>query len=448
MNTRTARRGPSYLGVSGWAAILGSSQPATQLEQDLHLDVAIVGGGFAGLAAARRLKQINPDAKIAILEAVGIAEGASGRNSGFMIDLPHVLTSDDYAGEVATADAETIQLNRLAIEFNKGAVDEYRIPPAYFDPCGKINGARSEASVAHNKSYAEHLGRMGERCELLDAKMMREITGSDYYRSGLFTPGTVMLQPAGFVRGLCAGLKESGIQIYERTVVSEMRRVAGKWVLFAGGKHVVCDKVILATNGHLESFGFARRRLMHIILYASMTRDINEAEIGELGGNPRWGITPADPMGSTVRRIDVPQGGNRIVIRTCASYRPDLEPQSDALLRAMRVHREQFDRRFPKLRAVGMDYSWAGNICLSLNDVSVVGEVDENLFSACCQNGLGAARGTLSGIGAAELVAGESSPISQYFKAAAEPKMLPPWPVAELGANAVIKWKEWRARNE
>ena len=73
---------------------------------------------------------------------------------------------------------------------------------------------------------------------------------------------------------------------------------------------VTCEKIILANNGHLESFGFAQRRLMHIFLYASMSPDLDKTALKKLGGQARWGITPSDPLGTTVRRIDSAQGGN------------------------------------------------------------------------------------------------------------------------------------------
>ena len=82
-------------------------------------DFVVVGGGFAGLSAARRLTQLQPGARIVVLEAGRIAEGAAGRNSGFMIDLPHDLASEDYAG--AGDDRVMIGLNRQAIAFARAA---------------------------------------------------------------------------------------------------------------------------------------------------------------------------------------------------------------------------------------------------------------------------------------------------------------------------------------
>ena len=74
-----------------------------------------------------------------------MAEGAAGRNSGFMIDLPHDLASEDYAG--SGDDRKVISLNRQAIDFARSAVEEYGIDANYFDPVGKVNGAASAAGT-------------------------------------------------------------------------------------------------------------------------------------------------------------------------------------------------------------------------------------------------------------------------------------------------------------
>lgn len=158
------------------------------LTEDRTADVTIVGAGFAGLSAARRLHQIDPGLRIAVLDAGRVGEGAAGRNSGFMIDLPHDLQSDDYAGHAADNDRIMTGFNRAAIAFAAQAVADYGIDPAYFDPVGKVNGAAGDGAHAQNLSYARHLEALGEPCEMLDAQAMQELTGSSYYRSGLYTP--------------------------------------------------------------------------------------------------------------------------------------------------------------------------------------------------------------------------------------------------------------------
>uniref|UniRef100_UPI0035149B4F NAD(P)/FAD-dependent oxidoreductase n=1 Tax=Cognatishimia sp. TaxID=2211648 RepID=UPI0035149B4F len=406
----------------------------------------IVGGGFAGLTAARRLTQLAPGSKITVLEAGAIAEGAAGRNSGFMIDLPHELTSDDYAG--SGDDRALITLNRQAIDFARNAVQDYDIDPNYFDACGKVNGAASARADDHNTSYAAHLASLGEASERLDAKHMQELTGSAHYQSGLYTPGTVVLQPAGYIRGLADGLRRRGVEIYEGSAVTQIIKAGSSWQVATAQGSMTTDKVILSVNGHLESFGVEKGRLMQLFLYASMTPELDADALQKLGGQNRWGITPSDPMGTTMRRIDTAQGGNRIITRTCALLKPNTKPSERDMARAARVMQQKFDSRFPKLAGLRMEHVWAGHLCLSMNSVSVMREIDTGIYSACVQNGLGTARGTLTGIGAAELACGVRSDITAHFTAEAQPSRLPPQPFRQIGANAILRWQEHRARSE
>ncbi len=439
-----ALRTPVQKGRSGWNAILGTLAPPLRLEENKTADFVVVGAGFAGLAAARRLTQLAPDARIAVLEAGRIAEGAAGRNSGFMIDLPHNLPGSEKMA--ARGERELISLNRQAQDFAEAAVEEYGIDPNFFDRAGKINGAGDSAGHAANARERTHLDAIGEPSEMLDASQMTAVTGSEYYRSGLYTPGTVMLQPAGFVRGLAAGLVRAGASVFEKSPATGFTRQGDSWVVSTPKAAVQAGKVILAVNGHLESFGFARGRLMHLFLFGAMTPELSSSQLRQTGGRSRWGITPANHMGATVRRIDTGQGGNRILIRATVALRSGMVPRASDLARATHGMQVRFDARFPSLAGMPFEHVWAGHACLSRNGVAVMREIDEGVFSACVQNGLGAARGTLTGIGAAELACGESSAITKRFTAEDEPARLPPQPLREIGMNAVLRWREWVAR--
>lgn len=445
MTTHRARRLPRERGRAAWNAILGARTARPPLEGASTADVVIVGGGFAGLSAARRLLQLRPGARVVLLEAGEIAEGAAGRNSGFMIDLPHDLASNDYSGH--GDERALIALNRQAIVFAREAVAEYGIRPVYFDEAGKVNGAGGAAADGLNRAYAKHLAALGEPCEMLDGRAMEELTGSRFYRSGLYTPGTVLLQPAGYIRGLADGLSRT-IDLRENSPVTGLTRVSGDWRVSTDCGAVTAPAVILATNGHLESFGFAEGRLMHVFLYASMTPELDADTLARIGGRPRWGVTPADPMGTTMRRIDTPLGGNRIVTRTAATLRSDMVATAPDLARATRAQRKKFDARFPALAGMAPEYEWAGHLCLTLNGVAVTRELEPGLFSAAVQNGLGTTRGTLTGIAAAELACGEASDITRHFAAEEAPRRLPPRILRDPGANAVLRWREWRAGAE
>ncbi|MEQ3729995.1 MAG: FAD-binding oxidoreductase, partial [Tateyamaria sp.] len=318
----------------------------------MKADFVVVGAGFAGLSAARRIRQLQPTASVVVLDAMRVAEGSAGRNSGFMIDLPHDLASDDYAG--AGDDRALIDLNRAAIQFGGDAVDEYGIDSNYFDRAGKVNGAGSATAQAHNESYAKHLASLGEYSEALNSQQMQDLTGSSHYVSGLYTPGTVMLQPAGYIRGLADGLMAQGIAIHENSPVTTLTREGSAWRLTTPKGSISTGKVILTVNGHLESFGFERGRLMQIFLYAVMTPELDAATLARLGGQPRWGVTPSDPMGTTVRRINTKQGGNRIITRTCATLNPNRSVTQSNVARAEKVMQRKFDQRFPQLAGMKM----------------------------------------------------------------------------------------------
>ena len=203
----------------------------------------------------------------------------------------------------------------------------------------------------------------------------------------------------------------------------------------------------MAVNGHAESFGFFKQRLMHVFTYASMTDALTADQQARLGGVASWGITPADPMGSTVRRHDG-IGGNRIIIRNRWTYDPSMEVDADRIAAFRKDHDRAFRRRFPMLGDVGMTHSWGGRLCLSRNSVPAFGEVEPGLFSACCQNGLGTAKGTLAGIGAVELAVRANSPIVQDLQSYDLPQKLPHPLVASLGAKLVLGWREFKAGAE
>ena len=432
-------------GVSGWYAILPEPKPPVVLENDITADWLVIGGGFAGLAAAQRLQQLRQNERIVLLDSLRIGEGSSGRNSGFMIDLPHDISTDNYVGAVERDVLQT-QKNRYALSFAAEAAEEYGFSKEVFNPCGKINAAASESGDIHNREYMEHLKAMGEDSTWLDAEEMKRITGSDYYLSGLLTPKTITIQSAAYIRGFAEGLS-GNIDIHENTPVVSLERTDGAWKTITPKGSVTAPKVILSVNGHLQSFGFLKRRLMHIFLYASMSRELTENEVRTLGGEPSWGAAPANPFGSSVRKI-CGVGGHRILMRNKFHFSASLEASESDIQRAVVDHNRSFQRRFPMLKDVEMEYRWGGRLCLSRNGVPVFGEIENGLFAACCQNGLGASKGTLAGMLAAEYASGHDNRFIEDYLNESQPTKLPPEPFATIGATAYLNWQEWRAGME
>jgi len=97
---------------SGWYEILAEPSPVRRLAGSQKADYVVVGAGFTGVAAARRLGELAPNSRVVLVEAQRAGMGASGRNSGFIIDVPH---NADAAGDAAEANRRMLRLNRFAI---------------------------------------------------------------------------------------------------------------------------------------------------------------------------------------------------------------------------------------------------------------------------------------------------------------------------------------------
>ena len=450
MAKQTVKRLPVNPGPAAWNEILGTAPDYPEAEGQITADWLIIGGGFAGLSAAKRLLELRGGDSVIVLEAHKIAAGPAGRNSGFMIDLPHELSGDDgYVGAIES-DKKQIYLNRHAQAFAQANASQYDMPAEAVHAVGRVNGAVNAGGKKHNDDYAEHLDLLGEAYSKLNAAEMKEMTGTDFYESGLFLPGAVILQPALYIRSLADGLvtKESHpITLFEHSPALSFEKQGAHWRIETPKATITAGKIVMAVNGHAESFGFFKNRLMHVFTYASMTEPLTDDQQKRLGGQTAWGITPSDPMGSTVRRHDG-IGGNRIIVRNRWTYDPSMAVSDKRIAAFGRNHDASFAARFPQISDVKMAYRWSGHLCLSRNSVPAFGELETNWFSACCQNGLGTAKGTLAGIGAIDLATKANSPIVQDLLSYDPPVKLPPKPLATLGANLVIKWREFKAGAE
>ena len=449
MTKRLVKKLPRHPGPAAWDEILGEKAAYEEASGALRAEWLIIGGGFTGLSAAKRLLELRGGDKVIVLDAGRIGTGPAGRNSGFMIDLPHELGDDGYAGAI-DADLKQISLNRHAQEFAKSNAADYEMPAEAVNAVGRVNGAIDANGKKHNDDYAAHLDRLGEAYRHMSAGDMKEMTGSDFYASGLFMPGAVMLQPALYIRELAKGITtkhEKPVTLYENSPAQSFEKQGDSWVIETPKATIKAKNVIMAVNGHAENFGFYENRLMHVFTYASMTEALSDAQQKRLGGALSWGITPSDPMGSTVRRHDG-IGGNRIVVRNRWTYDPSMEVSEARVAAFGRDQDASFAKRFPQLEDVKMAYRWSGHLCLSRNSVPAFGELETNWYSACCQNGLGTAKGTLAGIGAVDLATKANSPIVQDLLSYDAPVKLPPKPIAKIGASLVLKWREFKGRAE
>ncbi|RWO48408.1 MAG: FAD-binding oxidoreductase [Mesorhizobium sp.] len=438
-----ARQLPKEAGFTGWLGILPTRANGPALEIEARADIAVVGAGFAGLAAARRISEINPKLRVVVLEAAGLAEGASGRNSGFMLDLPRDVAPRGTGEDRFDAAKREIFKNRSAIAFAQNVADQRGWGLEIFNPCGRYSLSNGDEGDHHLRGYASQLNELGEANQLLNPLQTLELTGSSSFTSALFMPGTAIIQPAAYIRSLADSL-EDPIRVYERSPALEIEKIGTGWRLRTPGGSVSVEKVILANNGHVQSFGFLIRKLMHVFTYASLTSEFDPLQ---LKGEREWAATPSLHTGTTIRRLKN-TSGDRVLIRSRYSYNPSISVSDGALRRVYSVHKEILANRFPSLSAVNMEYSWAGAMALTWNTVSVVDEVESGIWAVAGCNGTGATNSTTGGIVAAEKIMGVTTPLTEIFAQHDAPKNLPPEPFATIGGKLTLAWKEWRAGAE
>ena len=424
--------------TNGWNNILPPRNPNPPLTDTVSPDWVVVGAGFAGLAAARRLAENRPQDQIILLEAQNLAGAASGRNAGFAIDLPHGQQLQDELSVMP----RHIRLARSAIDYLQQQIDTHSIE-CQWSSRGQYHGTVSaHAFRTEIEPFARVLDQLGEPYRLLDHQQLADEIGTSYYHGALYAPGAFLMNPAALVRGLGDSQPEN-VTIYENSPVITAN-YGGKITLTTPNGCVRAQQLILGTGIYTEEFGFYKRSLLPIALSASLSRSLTIEEQKALGGQEDWGLTPVGMPGVTMRYTQ----DHRLLIRQKVEYGPGCR-RSDAYRTALRVgHQACFNARFPMLPEVTIEHTWTGFVCVAQNQGHGFGKVADNIHSAICQNGIGVTKGTISGLLAADLACSRDNPLISDLQSLGTPNRLPPQPFLGLGVRANLAWRHWTGRAE
>lgn len=431
---------PFFDKTNGWSGVLADRQSKPALQGDVHADWVVLGAGYAGLAAAKRLAENCPDQHIALIDAGSAGENASGRNSGFAIDLPHNVGSslDELDGS-----HRFMRLARFAIDQLEDSVKKHDIE-CDWSKDGRYHTAVSERGVKDVlEPYARELEALGEPFHWVDKETLRSKIGSDHFTAAVFTPGGALMNPAALVRGLSDNLP-SNVTLYENSPVTETNFQNGIQLNTQNGS-IRAPKMILAANGYSEQFGFYPRRFIHLIAHGSLTRPLNEAERAAYGVEQPWGLTPANAFAGITMRYT---NDHRILIRQGLDYCPSRSISKSEQDAIKKQHKVLFDQRFPMLPDVEIEHTWSGIVCLSRNSAPGFGKLASNVWSAVCQNAVGVTKGTFGGTLAADLATGRDNPLIDDMMTLGEPSLLPPRPFLDIGLRTRFAWELWSNRHE
>ncbi|MGI9595536.1 MAG: NAD(P)/FAD-dependent oxidoreductase [Acidimicrobiales bacterium] len=427
---------PRYDRQNAWLEILPPLPEPTVLVGDIEADHVVVGGGFGGLAAARRLAELDPQASIVLIEAGRIGNNAAGRCSGFLIDHAHNIRAKGFADDVANAE-RGIALNRHGVDW-LGEIVERESIDCDWRPEGKIHAAASDKGARTLQSFARSLDAVDEDYTMLDRAELKRRFGTDFYQVGLLAPHTVLVNPAALVRGLAETLPDN-VAVFEDSMVTEVEYGPPHRLSSAQGT-VRTESLVLAANGFGAGFGFYPKHLLPLITWGSMTRRLTEDELDRLGGDESYGIIPAHPAGTTVRRL--PEG--RILVRNQYTF----SRTSNAIVgkqAVAKVLRRSFEARYPMLADVEMEYTWGGALSLSRNGSGVCGEVAPGVHATMVYQGTGMAKGTISGKYLAESMMGRAPELMSMLHSGTEPSRNYPEPFNSWGVRLNARWRRWQA---
>ena len=432
---------PTYRhdGQLGWFHTVPFTRPmpVRQATENAHFDVLIVGAGFTGLATAGRLAELRPEARIAVVDALEVGQGSSGRNAGFIIDVPHTL---DPAKPDAVLNGMFRDLNNMAIARLKAIQTQQGLDVCWHE-AGKYLAAHEDKHVANLTAFTTMLESIGERYDTLTGSTLAKRLGTDYYKSAIYTAGNVLVNPAALALSVASALP-SNVTLLENSPILQVD-CARKTVQTANAQ-LSAKTLVLATNAFSEQFGIGRRAITPVFTYASMTRPLRDAELTQFDSVQPWGLTSAHPAGTTVRLTS----DRRLFIRNVLNYQPHLTSNQALLAAAKAQHRQSYAARFPALQRVPFEHTWGGLICVTTNHEPVFTQHAQGVYAAAAMNGVGVAKGTYLGYYMAEWICGKPSVELDFILQHAAPSWVPPDPIRSLGAKLRLHHEARAAQGE
>ena len=283
---------PDYRSQSLWLDTAPDAlEPRSPLEEDLQVDLAIVGAGYTGLWTAYYLNSLEPSLRIAIVESEIAGFGASGRNGGWV--LGETMGIEHYFADPAERE-RGIALQRALFD----AVDEIgRISQAEGIDCHYAKGGTLAVATVepHRRQLQERLNELrglgfgSDDYRWLEPEACRARIHTERNLGGVYSPHCAAIQPALLARGLADRVEAAGTRIFERSPATAIEPRA---VVTPLGR-LRADLILVATEGYTRDLPGRRRRLLPIHSMMIATEPLPDSVWKEIGLAERE--TFADP---------------------------------------------------------------------------------------------------------------------------------------------------------
>ena len=385
--------------VSLWSASVPCWQPKPRLSGSHLADVAVIGGGYTGCAAALALAERGSN--VCLLEAQDIGWGASGRSGGQVnpglkyepAELESIYGAEKGAGVVAAVGSVADEVFSL-VERHAIACDPVR--------SGWVQPAPTPRSLQVAASRVREWRARGADLRLLDDEQVAALlgTGKEHYCGGLIDMRGGNINPLAYVRGLADAACNAGARLYAGSPVSRLVPSRRQWELFTPNGRVIADKVLICTNGYTDN-----------TLWPNLAQSIVpvvsfQAATAPLPNSLAESILPGRQSVSDLRRLMWyfrigPQ--NRLVMGGRAPFRDALRPAD------LHPLKQAITCLYPQLREQPIEFYWSGKVAMTQDHLPHLHELAPGVWTGLGFNGRGIGMGTLFGGLLARLAAGEAS---------------------------------------
>ena len=423
-----------------WINDLNPRSNIKNLLSNLNCEWLIIGAGYTGLSAARKLGQLYPNQKIILVDAQLAGEGASSRNSGYLVDT--TLNDGFTSNKQLENYKKKADIYSLGIAAVKKFIKEYQVD-CDWNECGKYFASAKKADKKILENFSETLSKLDFEHNLLSESDLSKRLGTNFYNTALYTKGGILLHPGKLVRAMVDTLPEN-VNLYENSFLLNWNKLNGKINCNFKNGSIRTKKIIFATNGFLNSLGIKQNYNFPLTLTASMTRPLTNEEFKSIGEPKEWGVLPVRPMGATIRMTK----NRRILIRNTAEIHNPMKMSKSDLLKRSIKQKIGIKKRFPKLPDDIIQSTWSGIVSRTRNSSQIFEKIDDNIFVAGCYNGSGIGVGTLFGEQIAIKASNEYSEEIKIIEARNKPTWLPPQPFLNLGVKARLIYERFRAKSE
>jgi glycine/D-amino acid oxidase-like deaminating enzyme len=386
------------------------------------------------------LGQLYPNQKIILVDSQLAGEGASSRNSGYLVDttLNDGFTSnkelDNYKKKTDIYD--------LGIQVVKKFINEHQVD-CDWNECGKYFASSKIEDDKILRNFSDTLSKLDFKHDLLSNTELFKRLGTNFYNVALHTKGGILLHPGKLVRAMIDVLPKN-VCLYENSSLLNWDK--NQDIIncnFKNGK-IKTKKIIFATNGFLKSLGIKSNYNFPITLTASMTRTLTEEEFKSIGEPKEWGVLPVRPMGATIRMTK----DKRILIRNTAEVHNPFKMSKFDLQKRSISQRIGIKKRFPQLPDDIIQSSWSGIVSRTRNSSQIFEKIDNNVFAAGCYNGSGIGVGTLFGEQIAIKASKDNTKEIETIETRNKPTWLPPQPFLNIGVKTRLIYERLRAKSD